>query len=162
MRQLEARVKAGHEKLTGTRPQGFDLSEWKRKRAAWPLKQKRQLLSAFIERVTINEEGIELSYLLSDSCSQDVTQLQQTNPPTNHLQTSLLIGNTQYIRLPKQGQLCPVTGLSRAKMNELILPNERNHFNPPVASRSLRPEGALKGVRLVLLESLLAFLAGKV
>ena len=64
----------------------------------------------------------------------------------------------QFIRLPKPGTHCPWTGLSRGKLNELVLPTEANHNRPPVRSVSLRPPGALKGVRLIHLESLLKFL----
>ena len=71
-------------------------------------------------------------------------------------------GGPVYIRLPKPGEKCPITGLSRGKLNELILPNERNHFSPPVASKSLRKAGAQREVRLVLLESLMNYLAGRV
>ena len=45
-------------------------------------------------------------------------------------------------------------------LNELVLPCARNNFNPPVASKFLRQKGALHGNRLVLLESLMAYLSG--
>ncbi len=161
VRQLESRLKAVQEKLAGNSPPGFNLSEWQKRWAGWPVKRKRQLLSAFVGRVTVHGGEIEIAYLLSDSSSKDATQPQQISPPTNHQQTSSTGGGPQYIRLPKPGEKCAITGLSRAKLNELILPNERNHFSPPVASRSLRQEGAQRGVRLVLLESLLVYLSGK-
>ena len=63
----------------------------------------------------------------------------------------------EFIRLPLHG-LCPWTGLSRSKLNELILPNPTNGFQPPVRSVSLAPPGKTKGVRLIYLESLLAHL----
>jgi hypothetical protein len=43
-------------------------------------------------------------------------------------------------------------------MNELILPNARNNHRPPVISKSLRQPHQARGVRLILLESLLAYL----
>lgn len=64
-----------------------------------------------------------------------------------------------YIRLPRSGTRCPYTGLSRSKLNALILPGERNGYRPPVKSVSLRSKGALKGARLIFLESLLQHLA---
>ena len=158
--QLESRLKAVQEKLAGDSLPGFSLSEWQKTWAAWPTKRQRQLLSTFVERVTINGDSIEIAYLLSDSSSNDATQPQQTNPPTNQLTSGNTSGGPVYIRLPKPGEKCPITGLSRAKLNELILPNERNHFNPPVASKSVRKAGSQRGVRLVLLESLMAYLAG--
>ena len=63
----------------------------------------------------------------------------------------------EFIRLPKNG-LCPWSGLSRAKQNELILPSAANGYKPPVKSVSLRKPGAAKGVRLIYLRSLLDFL----
>jgi len=63
----------------------------------------------------------------------------------------------EFIRLPINGP-CPWTGLTRAKLNELILPSRTNNFKPPVRSVSLAPPGKTKGVRLIYLESLLDFL----
>jgi hypothetical protein len=64
----------------------------------------------------------------------------------------------ELIRLPKPGTQCPYTGLSRSKMNELILPSPLNDFKPPVKSISLRNRGQVKAVRLVFYESLMAYL----
>ena len=63
----------------------------------------------------------------------------------------------EFIRLPTHG-LCPWTGLTRAKLNELILPSRINDFKPPVKSVSLAPRGTKKGVRLIYLQSLLDYL----
>ena len=65
----------------------------------------------------------------------------------------------QFVRLPRAGSRCPWTGLSRSKLNQLILPCDANGHSPPVKSVSLRPRGALKGTRLILLESLLDYLS---
>jgi hypothetical protein len=64
----------------------------------------------------------------------------------------------EFIRLPKPGTLCRWTGLSRSKLNELILPSPVNSFKPPVRSLSLRNRGQLKAVRLIVLDSLLSYL----
>ena len=40
----------------------------------------------------------------------------------------------EFIRLPKPGQQCPCTGLTRSYLNYLILPNEDNRHAPPVKS----------------------------
>ena len=64
----------------------------------------------------------------------------------------------EFIRLPKPGTLCRWTGLSRSKLNELILPSPVNSFKPPVRSLSLRNRGQMKAVRLIVLESLLGYL----
>jgi hypothetical protein len=44
----------------------------------------------------------------------------------------------QWSEMPKAGERCPHSGLTRSMLNELILPTERNHFRPPLASKSLR------------------------
>jgi hypothetical protein len=64
----------------------------------------------------------------------------------------------EFIRLPKPGTLCRWTGLSRSKLNELILPSPLNSFKPPVRSLSLRNRGQVKAVRLIVLDSLLSYL----
>ena len=69
--------------------------------------------------------------------------------------------NPIWVRLPKGG-LCPHTGLSRSKMNQLILPCEQNGFKPPVRSACLRQYGAVKGTRLIHLKSLLDYLNSQV
>jgi hypothetical protein len=55
----------------------------------------------------------------------------------------------EFLRLPKPGQLCPYTGLTRSFLNELILPTPRNNGKPPVRSFCLRQKGAKTGVRLI-------------
>ncbi len=64
----------------------------------------------------------------------------------------------EFIRLPKPGSQCIHTGLTRSKLNELILPSESNGFAPPVRSVCLRKRGAAKGVRLIAFDSLIAHL----
>ena len=64
----------------------------------------------------------------------------------------------EFVRLPKSGTLCAWTGLSRAKMNELILPCAGNSFKPPVRSVVLRAKGRTRGVRLVVYQSLVSYL----
>lgn len=63
----------------------------------------------------------------------------------------------EFIRTPKGG-LEPFTGLSRAKLYELITPNKANGFKAPVKSVCLRKAGAIKGTRLIHLQSLLDYL----
>jgi hypothetical protein len=64
----------------------------------------------------------------------------------------------EWLRLPKPGTLCPWTGLSRSKLNELILPNPYNNFKPVVQSICLRNRGQKKGVRLIVFDSLMEYL----
>lgn len=63
------------------------------------------------------------------------------------------------IRLPKQGVPCEWTGLSRAKMAQLVVPSKENEFSPPVRSVSLGPGKDSKGwTRLIYFDSLMQFL----
>lgn len=64
----------------------------------------------------------------------------------------------EFLRLPKTGTLCPVTGLSRSYLNGLILPTEANGHCPPVKSVCLRQRGAKKGVRIIACAALLEYL----
>ena len=63
----------------------------------------------------------------------------------------------EFIRLPKRG-CCPWSGLTRSKLNELILPSAANRHRPPVKSACLRKHGAVRGVRLIHLASLMQHL----
>lgn len=64
----------------------------------------------------------------------------------------------EFLRLPKPGTLCPLTGLGRSYLNSLILPTDANGHRPPVASVCLRQRGAKRGVRLISWDSLSAYL----
>ena len=61
----------------------------------------------------------------------------------------------EFIRLPKEGKLCPHTGLSRGYMNQLILPTSENGHKPPVRSHSIRKRGNVRGIRLIVYDSLI-------
>jgi hypothetical protein len=64
-----------------------------------------------------------------------------------------------YIRLPRQMERCPWTGLSRGAINALVLPTKDNKWKPPVESRVLRRcKGQKSGIRLIVLKSLLAYI----
>jgi len=64
----------------------------------------------------------------------------------------------EFIRLPKPGQRCPYTGLSRSSLNELILPCSANDFRPPVRSVVQKKRHATRGIRLVHFVSLTDYL----
>lgn len=70
----------------------------------------------------------------------------------------LSVSRPEFIRLPKPRTLCPWTGLSRSKLNELILPSTLNGHRPPVRSVSLRNRGQVRAVRLINFDSLMAYL----
>lgn len=82
----------------------------------------------------------------------------QPRPPTRSVAIDTQPVLPEFVRLPKPGQTCPWTGLSRSKLNELILPCSANGHKPPVKSISLRRKGSNRGVRLIVLESLISFI----
>lgn len=67
----------------------------------------------------------------------------------------------EFIRLPATGKRCAYTGLSRSKLNELILPCAANDHRPPVVSKVLRQKGQTKGARLIDFDSLLDYINGQ-
>jgi hypothetical protein len=66
---------------------------------------------------------------------------------------------TVWIRLPRPSARCPVSGLSRSTLNELVRPCGRNDFTPHVESRLLKRRGAARGVLLINRQSLLDYIA---
>ncbi len=62
-------------------------------------------------------------------------------------------GLPEFLRLPKSGSLCPVSGLARSAINSLILGSK-----PAVRSICLRRPGAARGIRLIPTKDLLAYL----
>ena len=64
-----------------------------------------------------------------------------------------------WIRLPRPSARCPVSGLSRSTLAELVRPCSRNDFNPPVESRQLKRRGTSRGVLLLSRASLLSYIA---
>ncbi len=66
---------------------------------------------------------------------------------------------TEFIRLPKSGDRCVVTGLSRSALCGLVLPSLANGGKPPVKSKVLKSNpGNMRGIRLIHVGSLLQFL----
>ncbi len=64
----------------------------------------------------------------------------------------------EWLRLPQPGHRCPYTGLSRSTLNELTIPGLANDNRPPVKSVVLRKRGAMRGIRLISYDSLMAYL----
>lgn len=63
-----------------------------------------------------------------------------------------------YIRIPRPGERCPYSGLSRSKMLSLVLPSEANGFLPSVESFVRGKPGTKRGIRLVVWASLEAYI----
>ena len=64
----------------------------------------------------------------------------------------------EFIPLPVTGEREKYTGLSRGRLNSLILPNQRNGYRAPVRSVSLREPGRKRGTRLIDFHSLMEYL----
>lgn len=64
-----------------------------------------------------------------------------------------------WLRLPRPGDRCPISGLSRSTLAELVRPCERNDYKPPVEARLLKRRGTARGVLLVSKQSLLEFIS---
>lgn len=83
--------------------------------------------------------------------------LQMTSAPQAAPQSAAMI-KPEWLRLPAPGSRCPFTGLSRSTLNELTIPGPANDGIPPVKSVVLRKRGALRGIRLISYDSLMAHL----
>lgn len=75
-------------------------------------------------------------------------------PPKIPPFVSLHGGLPCFIRLPKPGKRCDLTGLSRSSLNDLILGP-----NPPVRSVVVARNGASRGIRLIPAMELINFLS---
>ncbi len=68
----------------------------------------------------------------------------------------------EFMRLPPSGETDPIFGLKRSFLNSLILPCPDNNWRPPVKSIVLRRKRARKGVRLIEIASLRAYIRSQV
>ncbi len=62
-----------------------------------------------------------------------------------------------YFRMPKPGSSDPYFECTRSWWNDRVLSCETNNHNPPVRSVSLRNVGSSRGIRLICMESALAY-----
>ena len=119
-----------------------------------PLKFQQKITRSFVERYVISPGRVLIHHhfpLETDTTDQPIAD--PTNDPPEPIP-----GEPVYIRLPKAGTLCPLSGLTRAMLNELILPTPRNHGQPPVKSFSQCQDGKQRGVRMIVWASLRAYL----
>jgi hypothetical protein len=65
-----------------------------------------------------------------------------------------------YIRLPKWGERCPFTGLTRSALDLLTRAQPGNNFRPPVRSKLFKQTGQKSGIKLIDYRSLRIFLDG--
>jgi hypothetical protein len=99
--------------------------------------------------------GNQRSVLVAESPPPMRAKLIRADGTVEEVELSVPVGPPRFLRLPPPGALCPISGLSRSYLNELILPTPRNSFKPPVKSYVLRQRADCKtGVRLVDARSL--------
>lgn len=65
-----------------------------------------------------------------------------------------LIVRPEWLRLPKPGQRCPVSGLCRSYLHTLVRDGK-------VGTVSIRERGRKTGIRLINYDSLMAFIASQ-
>lgn len=70
----------------------------------------------------------------------------------------VFIHRPAYVRIPRVGEVCPVSGLRKDCMQNLVVPNQSNGFKPPVKSFVMRNPSGKVTLRLVHVESLLAWM----
>jgi hypothetical protein len=66
---------------------------------------------------------------------------------------------TQFIRLPKHGMHCQVSGFGRSGIESLIRPCKHNGFNPPVRSINIHHPARKRCTRLLDYKSLMTYLS---
>lgn len=130
----------------------------------WPkmtAKTRYDFVHRFVHRIVVAADEIEFAYPFPSRDSSERTAKGQHSPgPTNRDLSSESAGDEPlYIRLPKPGQRCSRTGMTRSALNELILPTERNSYRPQVESKCLRKREGGKGTRLIVWQSLKEYLA---
>jgi hypothetical protein len=73
---------------------------------------------------------------------------------TPRVRDSATVTKPEFIRYPKLGDRCPLTGLSRTTLAELVESGE-------VRAAKIRKKGSLRAITLIHRESLLSYLRSK-
>ena len=100
---------------------------------------------------------------LEDLCSITKPRALATSPSAcvnrNQFDNTMNKNNTSgWLRYPRVGDRCPISGLSRSTLAELVRPCPRNGYNPPVESKLLKRDKAGRGVVLISRKSLLDYI----
>ena len=131
-------------------------------RQRWPLlpaTARREIVHGFVSRINVGSDELEFTYRFREISERTAKARHFHGPTVSPSPNARESDEPLYIRLPKPGQLCPLTGMTRSALNELILGSERNNYQPPVESKSLRKREGGKGTRLIVWQSLKAYLA---
>ena len=129
-----------------------------------PPKCRRTIAVAFVERVIVGDGRLEFTFRFGGVASGDgeVLVTEPTAPPARVAEavptspdTVRIPVDPYFIRLPRDGERCPWTGLTRAWLNKLIASPEGSDNPPRVLSIELVDPGKARGVRLIDFASLM-------
>lgn len=125
----------------------------------FPLNTKQKPARVLIDRYVVSPGRVDIhSRVTSSLLTAAVAQHMEPKEQVPADEPEPVPGGPLYIRLPPQGKQCPHSGLTRSKLNELILSTPRNNFKPLVRSLNSCPPGKSRGTRLIIWASLKAYL----
>ena len=125
----------------------------------FPLATQQKLARVLIDRYVVSPGRVEIhSRVTSSLLTAAVAQHMASHEPVPADDPEPVPGEPVYIRLPRQGTLCKDSGLTRSKLNELILSTPRNNHQPLVKSLNSCLPGKKRGNRLIIWASLKAYL----
>ena len=125
----------------------------------FPPATQQKLARVLIDRYVVSPGRVEIhSRVTSSLLTAAVAQHMESNEPGPADDPEHIPGEPVYIRLPRQGTLCKDSGLTRSKLNELILSTPRNNHQPLVKSLNSCLPGNERGTRLIIWASLKAYL----
>jgi hypothetical protein len=157
------RIKAKISRIAGKRDSdeqkpAFDPTTLRQRWPLLPTTARREIVQGFVSRINVGTDELEFTYRFREISERTAKAQHLPGPTLSPLPRGGEGDEPLYIRLPKPGQLCPLTGMTRSALNELILASERNNYQPPVESKSLRKREGGKGTRLIVWRSLKAYL----
>ena len=125
----------------------------------FPLATQQKLARVLIDRYVVSPGRVEIhSRGTSSLLTAAVAQHMASHEPVPADEPEPVPGEPVYIRLPRQGTLCPHSALTRSKLNNLILSTPKNNHQPLVRSLNSCAPGKTRGNRLIIWASLKAYL----
>ena len=128
---------------------------------------RRAIATAFLDRVVIGDRKLDFTFWFGDSPVESPAEIPPDSTPGTfrvaEVEPSLpdtvrAPVDPPFIRLPRDGERCPWTGLTRAWINKLIFPAEGTNDPPRVRSFELVDPGKSRGVRLIDFASLMSYI----
>ena len=125
----------------------------------FPLPTQQKLARLIVDHYVVSDGRVEIhSRVTSSLLTAAVAQHMESNESNPADDPEHVPGEPVYIRLPPQGKKCPDSGLTRSKLNELILATPRNNYRPLVKSLNSCSPGKVRKVRMIIWASLNAYL----